>query len=180
MARERLIVTLQGSETDLETTRAAARLANSVDADLEGLFIEPDASSYLLWTGPGAAAAAVVASAADAVRDESEICAKAAKQAFQDGLDAADLPGERGQFIRISGMSNEIASEARLARFMVTDADSAAGRGALADFITAVLIDEQTPLYVARGGFTPPETVTIAWDGSKEAARAAYGAGTGE
>ncbi|MEE2567456.1 universal stress protein [Hyphobacterium marinum] len=176
MARERIIVTLQGHEDDESLTRTASKLARVVDADLEGLFIEPDPSSYLLWTGPGAAAASVVSTAVDAVRDESDRCADAAKASFQNGLEAGGLDAVRGRFVRVSGMASEVASEARLARMMVTDADSAAGRGSLSDFVTAVLIDEQVPVYVARGGFSPPETVTVAWDGSKEAARAVYGA----
>ena len=176
MARERIIVTLQGSEADSECSLAAAKLATTLDANVDGLFIEPDASSYLLWTGPGAAAAAVVAGAADAVRDESEACARIAKATFLDGLEAAGLPASRGRFVRVSGLANEVASESRLARVMITDAASAARRGALADFIMAALVDEQIPVYVVRGGITPAETVTVCWDGSKEAARAVYGA----
>lgn len=176
MARERIIVTLQGADCDEDLSRAAAKLAGPVEADVEGIFIEPDPSSYLLWTGPGAAAAAVVSSAVDAVRDESERCSVAAKESFLTGLVAGGLDAGRGRFVRVSGTADDVASEARLARMMVTDPASAAGRGSLADFVTAVLIDEQVPVYVARGGFTPPETITVAWDGSKEAARAVYGA----
>lgn len=176
MARERIILTLQGNEDDESLTRTAAKLAKVVDADLEGIFIEPDPSSYLLWTGPGAAAASVVSTAVDAVREDSDRCAELAIASFRNGLNAGGLDGSRGRFVRVSGMASEIAAESRLSRLLVTDADSAAGRGSLSDFVTAVLIDEQVPVYVARGGFSPPETVTVAWDGSKEAARAVYAA----
>ena len=70
----------------------------------------------------------------------------------------------------------EVAVEVRLSRYVVVPAEALAGHGPLAEFVTAVLIDEQIPVIAPRAGMMPPETIHIAWDGSKEAARAAAGA----
>lgn len=176
MARERIMVTLQGDEKDRPTVEAAARMARGIGATLDGLFVEPDASAYLMWTGPGVAAATVMAGAVDSIREESDRGAEEAKQTFSSVLSGFDNLAAEGRFYRVSGTVSEVAVEARLARYVVTDPQSMAGNGPLADFITAVLIDEQVPVIAARAGMMPPETIHIAWDGSKEAARAAVGA----
>lgn len=176
MARERIMVTLQGNERDGQLVEAAARLALGINATVDGLFVEPDASSYLMWTGPGVAAATVMAGAVDSIREESDRCAQIAMETFTAVLGGFDGLGADGRFYRVSGSVPEVAVESRLSRYVVTDPEALAGHGPLADFVTAVLVDEQVPVIAPRAGMMPPETIHIAWDGSKEAARAAAGA----
>jgi len=175
MKRERILVALQGSDSDAVQLSAAAALAPLFDADLRGLFVEPDPAAYMLWTGPGAAGASVVSSAIDAVREEADKCAAIAKSRFDATVAGGELE-DAASFKRIIDSPSEAAQQARLVRLLVTCPDAAAGKGSLADFTTACLVDEGCPVYVPRGGAIAPRKIAVAWDGSKEAARAAFAA----
>ncbi|MGY6627569.1 MAG: universal stress protein [Oceanicaulis sp.] len=175
MRPERLLVALQGTEADAAQLEAAVKLAPIFNADLRGVFVEPDPAAYMLWTGPGAAGASVVSTALDAVREEADIYAKAAIARFDDMTGAAGLKDD-SSFRRITDSPAEAAQQARLVRLLVTCPEAAAGKGPLADFTTACLVDEGCPLFVPRGGAISPRTIAVAWDGSKEAARAAFAA----
>ncbi|MCC5996574.1 MAG: universal stress protein [Oceanicaulis sp.] len=175
MKPERLLVALQGTDADTAPLEAAVRLAPIFDADLRGVFVEPDPAAYMLWTGPGAAGASVVSTALDAVREEADIYAKAAIARFETAVEAAGL-SDAASFRRITDSPAEAAEQARLVRMLVTCPEAAAGKGPLADFTAACLVDEGCPLFVPRGGAIAPRTIAVAWDGSKEAARAAFAA----
>ncbi|GJL98055.1 MAG: universal stress protein family [Hyphobacterium sp.] len=174
MAKERIIVTLQGDEHDLTPSRAAARLAARFDATLDAVLLEPDPSDFLMWAGPSGGAASVMADALSSIQRESDQAAENAKNTFIDALECADLTAMRGRFLRISDQPEDAAAETRLSRIVVTSHHAASGNGPLAKLVTAVLIDEQTPVYVCRESDQPPNSVAIAWDGSREAARAIY------
>lgn len=175
MNRERILVALQGSESDAVPLEAARSLAPLFDADIRGLFVEPDPAAYMLWTGPGAAGASVVSSAVDAVREEADKAHDAAKARFDAALgDGALAAG--ASFKRICDSPSDAAEQARLVRLLVTCPQAAAGKGPLADFTTACLVDEGCPVFVPRKGSIAPASIAVAWDGSKEAARAAFAA----
>ena len=174
MAKERIIVTLQGDECDLIPARAAARLAARFDATLDAVLLEPDPSDFMMWAGPSGAAASVMAGALSSIQTESDKCAENAKNTFIDALEYAELTAVRGRFLRISDQPADAAAETRLARLVVTSHYAASGNGPLAELVTAILIDEQTPVYICRDKDEPPQSVAIAWDGSREAARAIY------
>lgn len=173
MARERILVPLQGSESDETPLAAAIKLAPLYDADIRGLFVEPDPATYMMWTGPGAAGASVVSTAVDAVREEADKACKDAEERFEGALS-----GKRGQasFKRITDSPSEAAEQARLIRLLVACPQAAAGKGPLADFVASCLVDEACPIYVPRHGQIAPKRIVMAWDGSKEAARAAFAA----
>ncbi|KAA5800972.1 universal stress protein [Alkalicaulis satelles] len=175
MKSERLLVALQGTEADAAPLDAALKLAAIFDADLRGVFVEPDPAAYMLWTGPGAAGASVVSTALDAVREEADVYAKAAMERFNTAVAASDL-ADAASFRRITDSPAEAAQQARLVRLLVTCPEAAAGKGPLADFTTACLVEEGCPLFVPRGGAIPARKIAVAWDGSKEAARAAFAA----
>lgn len=174
MAKERIIVTLQGDEYDLIPSRAAARLAARFDALLDAVLLEPDPSDFMMWAGPSGAAASVMAGALSSIQSESDKSAENAKNTFIDALEYAELTAVRGRFLRISDQPADAAAETRLARLVVTSHYAASGNGPLAELVTAILIDEQTPIYVCKDKDVPPASVAIAWDGSREAARAIY------
>ena len=175
MKPERIIVALQGAETDDHPLAAAVALAPLFDADVRGLFVEPDPAAYMLWTGPGAAGASVVSGALDAVRSEADKAAAEAKKRFKNATADSDLT-EGASFRRITDTPSEAAQQARLVRLLVTCPEAAAGKGPLADFTASCLVDEGCPLFVPRRGAVPPRRIAVAWDGSKEAARAAFAA----
>ncbi|XBQ15149.1 MAG: universal stress protein [Oceanicaulis sp.] len=174
MNRERILVALQGAEADDAPLQAAKALANVYGADVRGLFVEPDPAAYMLWTGPGAAGASVVSSAIDAVREEADKACAEAKQRFKSAMDGPLSPG--ASFRRICDSPSDAAQQARLVRLLVTCPEAAAGKGSLADFTAACLVDESCPIFVPRKGALPPKKIAVAWDGSKEAARAAFAA----
>ena len=175
MKRERILVALQGNHADAEPLAAAKAIAPVFDADIRGVFVEPDPAAYMLWTGPGAAGASVVSGALDAVKEEADKAAKEAQETFANALAGSDL--EAGaSFKRICDSPSDAAEQARLIRLLVTCPQAAAGKGPLADFSAACLVDEGCPVFVPREGALPPKKIAVAWDGSKEAARAAVAA----
>jgi len=174
MNRERILVALQGSDADAAPIAAATALAPLFGADIRGLFVEPDPAAYMLWTGPGAAGASVVSSALDAVREEADRACKTAEDSFIAAV-TGELSGG-ASFRRICDSPSDAAQQARLVRLLVTCPHAAAGKGSLADFTTACLVEEGCPVFVPRAGALPPKTIAVAWDGSKEAARAAFAA----
>jgi len=139
------------------------------------LFVEPDPAAYMLWTGPGAAGASVVSTAIDTVREEAAKAAEDAQSRFDTAVTERGLK-DAASFKWITDSPSEAAEQARLVRLLVTCPQAAAGRGQLAEFTAACLVDESCPIYVPRKGAVPPKTIAVAWDGSKEAARAAFAA----
>ena len=176
MAEERILVALQGGGADDAPLAAALALAPAYRADVRGLFVEPDPANYMLWTGPGAAGASVVTTAIDAVREETDKACEEAERRFRDALSGDQALRDGASFRRISDSPSEAAEQARLVRLLVTCPEAAAGRGSLADFTAACLVDEAAPVFVPRKGATPAKKICVAWDGSKEAARAAFAA----
>lgn len=173
MNPERILVALQGSESDSGPIQAAAELAKLYRADLRGLFVEPDPAAYMLWTGPGAAGASVVSTALDAMREEADRASDSAKSHFEAEMAQSGL-SDGASFRRICDSPSDSAQQARLVRLLVTCAKAASGKGQLADFTTACLVNEGCPVFVPRRGELPPRKIAFAWDGSKEAARAAF------
>lgn len=176
MARERIIVTLQGDETDDHPARTAAHLSARFDATLDAVFLEPDPSDLLMWSGPSGASGAVLAGAMTTIQQDSDQAAERAKQSFINGLESAELTAARGRFLRISDKPAEAAAETRLSRVVVTSREAARGEGLNGDMVTAILIDEHVPIYVPGRSELPPQIVAIAWDGSREAGRSIYAA----
>jgi len=175
MKPERILVALRGAGEDTLPLDAACRLAPLYNADLRGVFVEPDPTAYMLWAGPGAAGASVVSTAIDTVRDEAAKAAREAELHFDTQVSREGL-SDAASFRRITDTPAEAAEQARLVRLLVTDPQAAAGRGQLAEFTAACLVDERCPIYVPRGGAIAPRTIVVAWDGSKEASRAAFAA----
>ena len=66
-----------------------------------------------------------------------------------------------------------LSAEARLSDVVVFGSDASRGRGALAEAFQQILADEQRPVLIARPGLTLGGAVAVAWDGGKEASRAA-------
>lgn len=176
MSRERILVALEGNAADAAPLDAACRLAPLYEADVRGLFVEPDPASYMMWTGPGAAGASVVSTALEAVREETEKAGAAAQVAFEARIAQGPCDAGGASFRRIVDSPSDAAQQARLVRLLVASAEAVAGRGALAGFVTSCLIDEGCPVYTPRGGAIAPKRICVAWDGSKEAARAAFAA----
>src|SRR5690606_1333257 len=66
-----------------------------------------------------------------------------------------------------------LSVEGRLSDVLVFGSDAARGRGPLAESFQQIVADEQRPTVVARAGLQVGGVVAVAWDGGKEASRAA-------
>jgi len=66
-----------------------------------------------------------------------------------------------------------LSVEGRLSDVLVFGPDAARGRGPLAESFQQIVADEQRPTVVARAGLQVGGVVAVAWDGGKEASRAA-------
>ena len=63
--------------------------------------------------------------------------------------------------------------EGRLSDVVLFDTEAARGRGPLAESFQQIVADEQRPVIVARPGLKAGGVAVVAWDGGKEASRAA-------
>ncbi|MGZ5994055.1 MAG: universal stress protein, partial [Caulobacteraceae bacterium] len=66
-----------------------------------------------------------------------------------------------------------LSAESRLSDVVVFTSDPSRGRGPLAEAFQQIVADEQRPVLIARPGLKVGGTVAVAWDGGKEASRAA-------
>jgi nucleotide-binding universal stress UspA family protein len=83
----------------------------------------------------------------------------------------------RSQFISLqTPVWAGLSAESRLSDLVVFNNDPALGRGPLAEAFQQMVADEQRPVFIARGEFRVGGVVAVAWDGGKEASRAARAA----
>ena len=66
-----------------------------------------------------------------------------------------------------------LCTETRLCDAVLFGPDPARGRGPLVEVFQQVLMEERRPVFVARGPLDLTRSIAIAWDGGKEASRAA-------
>src|ERR1700704_1179469 len=66
-----------------------------------------------------------------------------------------------------------LSAESRLCDVVVFASDPARGRGPLSEAFQQMMADEQRPVLIARHGLKVGGVVAVAWDGGKEASRAA-------
>jgi nucleotide-binding universal stress UspA family protein len=168
MSWARIMAPLSGAPSDEATLAAAAALAAPFKAELAAVFAPADAAELMPWMGEGFMGGVQVA-ALDSLKEAAEIGEKHARTHF-----AAAVYGDRTFTTLSSPVATALAMEARLSDVVVFAPDPARGRGPLVESFQQVLMEERRPVLVNRGG--PPslaETVTVAWDGGREATRAA-------
>jgi nucleotide-binding universal stress UspA family protein len=101
------------------------------------------------------------------------------KEAAAEGERAARAAAEGGGYAQVRFQSLEtpvwagLSMEGRLSDVVVFDTEAARGRGPLAEAFQQIVADEQRPVIVARPGLKAGGVAVVAWDGGKEASRAA-------
>lgn len=161
MGHDPIFVPLDGSGDDALALAAAARLAERLSQPIDAALIGRDPTAALMIGGDGftGGLGAAAIEAVQAERDAAEARAKAA--AAQAGAVFRVFDGPRG---RATG-------PARLSAFAVVGPEAARGGGALSDVFQDLLMEDGAAVFVARTA--PPFTkLAVAWDGSREAARA--------
>jgi nucleotide-binding universal stress UspA family protein len=165
MSWSSILAPLGGGTGDAEVLEAAACLAERFGAELAAVYAPPDPADVLPWSGEGFLGGAQMA-ALDSLRvasDEAEARARSA-------LDR--ITGARKRFCRLdSPIWASLCAEARFSDLAVFAPDAARGRGLLAEAFQHVLMEERRPVFVRRRRGL--DRVAVAWDGGREATRAA-------
>jgi nucleotide-binding universal stress UspA family protein len=158
---------LSGGEADKATVAAGAMLAEPFGAELAGVYAPADVADVLPWMGEGFLGG-VQATALESLKEAAAVGEAKARAAF-----AACGYGKK-QFMSLqTPVWAGLSAESRLCDVVVFTNDPARGRGPLAEAFQQMVADEQRPVLIAREGLKVGGTVAVAWDGGKEASRAA-------
>lgn len=165
-----MAATLGGPE-DGPVLAAAKRAARPFGAELACVFAPADAADLMPLMGDGFMSGVQTA----ALDSLTEAAALGEAQARASALAVDYAPAS---FTALGSPVREgLAMEARFSDLMVLSADAAVGKGLLAEAFQMLLMDERCPVLVARG--TTSEALgcaVVAWDGGREATRAARAA----
>ena len=167
MSWARIMAPLSGGESDKTCVTAGAMLAQAFDAELAGVYAPADIADVMPWMGEGFLGG-VQTTALESLKEATAVGERQASMT----LDACDY-GKRVFIPLQTPVWAGLSAESRLADVVVFTNDSARGRGPLAEAFQQIVADEQRPVLIARAGLTVGGTVAVAWDGGKEASRAA-------
>ena len=163
----RIMAPVAGGDADAGVLAAAALLAAPFEAEVAAVYAPADVADLMPWMGEGFMGGVQVT----AVQSLKEAAAEgeAAARATQAAL---DYP--RKTFTTLSSpVWSALSMEGRLSDVVVFDDATARGRGPLAESFQQIVAGEQRPTLVARPGLSANGCIAVAWDGGKEASRAA-------
>lgn len=167
MSWARIMAPLSGGHGDATAVAAAAQLAEPFGAELSAVYTPADVADVMPWMGEGFMGG-VQTSALETLKEAAQIGERNARAATERCSYA------KKQFIALqTPVWAGLSAEARLSDIVVFTNDAARGRGPLAEAFQQVLADEQRPVVIAREGLKVGGVVAVAWDGGKEASRAA-------
>jgi nucleotide-binding universal stress UspA family protein len=156
-----------GGDADAGVLAAAEILAAPFGAEVAAVYAPADVADLMPWMGEGFIGGVQVTAV------------QSLKEAAAEGEAAARatcnrLAYERKGFTALtSPVWEALAMEGRLSDVVVFDDVTARGRGPLAESFQHIVAGEQRPTLVARDGLRVDGCVAVAWDGGKEASRAA-------
>lgn len=168
MSWAKIMAPLSGGPSDLEILHAARALAAPFNAELAVAYAPADAADLMPWMGEGFMGGVQVA-ALDSLKEAAEIGGRHAEEHY------ATIDYARKSFTTLAPpVAAGLAMEARLSDVVVFTTDPARGRGPLVEAFQQVLMEERRPVFVTRGPVSEISgTVVVAWDGGREATRAA-------
>lgn len=167
MSWARIMAPLSGGQGDEAAVAAAALLAEPFGAELAGVYTPADVADVMPWMGEGFMGG-VQTTALESLKEAALAGEKHARAAIE-----ACGYGKK-QFISLqTPVWAGLSAESRLSDLVVFTNDPARGRGPLAEAFQQVLADEQRPVLIAREGLMVGGVIVVAWDGGKEASRAA-------
>lgn len=167
MSWARIIAPLSGGQGDAETVAAAATLAAPFGAELAGVHAPADIADVMPWMGEGFLGG-VQTTALESLKEATAVSEANARRA----LDQNAYSNKRFISLKTPVWAN-LAAESRLSDVVVFTNDPARGRGPLAEAFQQMVADEQRPVLIARAGLKVGGVAAVAWDGGKEASRAA-------
>jgi len=158
---------LSGGQGDAATIAAAVMLAEPFGAEMVGVYTPADVADVMPWMGEGFLGG-VQTTALESLKEAALVGEKNARLAMEKATYA------KSHFIALqTPVWAGLSAESRLCDVIVFGSDPARGRGPLAEAFQQMVADEQRPVLVAREGLKVGGTVAVAWDGGKEASRAA-------
>jgi nucleotide-binding universal stress UspA family protein len=167
MSWARIMAPLSGGAGDKAAIAAGVLLAQPFGAELAGVYTPADVADVMPWMGEGFLGG-VQTTALESLKEAAAVGEKNASAA----MDACGY--DKRAFISLqTPVWAGLSAEGRLSDVVVFSNDPARGRGPLSEAFQQMMADEQRPILVAREGFTVGGTVAVAWDGGKEASRAA-------
>lgn len=170
MSWTRILAPMTGAPSDGAALVAAAALAAPFKATVSAVFAPADAADLMPWMGEGLMGGVQMA-ALESMRQAAAEGEKASRSLF----DALEY-GRKDFQVLSSPVWACLCTETRLSDLVVFGADPARGRGPLVEAFQQVLMEERRPVFVARGVPDLSRPVAVAWDGGKEASRAARAA----
>ncbi len=167
MSWARIMAPLAGGEGDAATLAAAATLAEAFGAELAAVYTPADLGDVLPWMGEGFMGGVQV-TALESLKEATAIGEAHAREAAQ------ACGCRRIQFVALQSLVwAGLSAESRLSDVIVFTSAPARGQGPLAEAFQQIVANEQRPVLIARQGFTAGGCALVAWDGGKEASRAA-------
>ena len=167
MSWARIMAPLSGGAGDAAAVAAAVMLAKPFKAEMVGVYTPADVADVMPWMGEGFLGG-VQTTALESLKEAAQAGEKNARRAFE----ATSYP--KGRFLALqTPVWAGLSAESRLCDVVVFTSDPARGRGPLAEAFQQMVADEQRPVLIAREGLKVGGTVAVAWDGGKEASRAA-------
>lgn len=167
MSWARVMAPLSGGQSDRAAVAAAQVMAEPFGAELSGVYTPADVADVMPWMGEGFMGG-VQTTALESLKE----AAQAGETNARAVMDACDY--KKKQFVSLqTPVWAGLSAEARLSDLVVFTNDPARGRGPLGEAFQQILADEQRPVLIVREGLKIGGTIAVAWDGGKEASRAA-------
>lgn len=167
MSWARIMAPLSGGAGDAATVAAAVMLAEPFQAEMAGVYTPADVADVMPWMGEGFLGG-VQTTALESLKEAAQAGEKSARAAM------ATSSYPKSRFIALqTPVWAGLSAESRLSDVVVFSSDPARGRGPLGEAFQQMLADEQRPVLIAREGLRVGGSVAVAWDGGKEASRAA-------
>jgi len=167
MSWARIMAPLSGGKDDAAVLAAAVTLAEPFGAEVAGVYTPADVADVMPWMGEGFMGG-VQATALESLKEATAIGEGRARGAMESCAYAKT---------RFASLQTPVwaglSAEGRLSDVVVFTNEAARGRGPLAEAFQQMVADEQRPVLIAREGLSASGCVLVAWDGGKEASRAA-------
>ena len=167
MSWARIMAPLSGGQGDAASVAAAVMLARPFKAEMIGVYTPADVADVMPWMGEGFLGG-VQTTALESLKEAAQVGERNARAAM------ATVSYNKSRFISLqTPVWAGLSAESRLSDVVVFSSDTARGRGPLAEAFQQMMADEQRPVLIARPGLKVGGAVAVAWDGGKEASRAA-------
>lgn len=164
-----ILVHVDETRNSKGTIEAACQLADRHDAHLAGLAIDRPAEI------PGFAAIEIPPSAVEIIKRQRQEAMQKARKVFEDAVRSAGLTDRSGWATAEGRPLETLALRSRYADLTVVSQSAPEEEGGAEDFVDDLIMTSGRPILVVPYIGAPSEIgrkITIAWNGSREAARA--------